>query len=159
MTHAAMNPITEDDIANFLVNTPDFFERHAELLSTVKLTSPHSHRAISLQERQAETRAYIVQLKHDAQGVATVKLAALPPGPYRLRYETTDDFGSKAEAWRDFIVAGGAGATAGKGSGATSMPSGVSHPAFDGSTPTAASKSVAHSAGSPACGSGASTVV
>ncbi|MGI9149904.1 MAG: DUF484 family protein [Limnohabitans sp.] len=54
MTHAAMNPITEDDIANFLVNTPDFFERHAELLSAVKLTSPHSHRAVSLQERQAE---------------------------------------------------------------------------------------------------------
>ena len=54
MTHAAMNPITEDDIANFLVNTPDFFERHAELLSSVKLTSPHSHRAVSLQERQAE---------------------------------------------------------------------------------------------------------
>jgi len=49
-----MNPITEDDIANFLVNTPDFFERHAELLSAVRLTSPHSHRAVSLQERQAE---------------------------------------------------------------------------------------------------------
>jgi uncharacterized protein len=54
MTNAAMNPITEDDIANFLVHTPDFFERHAELLSTVKLTSPHNHRSISLQERQAE---------------------------------------------------------------------------------------------------------
>ncbi len=54
MNHAAMNPITEDDIANFLVHTPDFFERHAELLSAVKLTSPHSHRAVSLQERQAE---------------------------------------------------------------------------------------------------------
>ena len=49
-----MNPITEDDIANFLYNTPDFFARHAELLSAVQLTSPHSHRAISLQERQAE---------------------------------------------------------------------------------------------------------
>ena len=54
MNNADMNPITEDDIANFLVNTPDFFERHAELLSSVKLTSPHSHRAVSLQERQAE---------------------------------------------------------------------------------------------------------
>jgi uncharacterized protein YigA (DUF484 family) len=54
MNNAAMNPITEDDIANFLVNTPDFFERHAELLAAVKLTSPHSHRAVSLQERQAE---------------------------------------------------------------------------------------------------------
>ena len=27
-----MAPITEDDIANYLANTPDFFERHAELL-------------------------------------------------------------------------------------------------------------------------------
>ena len=24
------HPITENDIANFLANTPDFFERHAE---------------------------------------------------------------------------------------------------------------------------------
>lgn len=50
---AIANPITEDDIANYLVNTPDFFERHAELLATVQLSSPHSQRAVSLQERQA----------------------------------------------------------------------------------------------------------
>ncbi len=47
------HPITEDDIANFLANTPDFFERHAELLATVQLSSGHGSRAISLQERQA----------------------------------------------------------------------------------------------------------
>jgi uncharacterized protein len=47
-------PITEADIAQFLVNTPDFFERHAELLSTVQLSSGHGSRAVSLQERQAE---------------------------------------------------------------------------------------------------------
>ncbi len=47
------NPITEDDIADYLVNTPDFFERHAQLLSSVQLGSPHSQRAVSLQERQA----------------------------------------------------------------------------------------------------------
>ena len=47
------NPITEDDIANFLANTPDFFERHAELLATVQLSSGHGGRAVSLQERQA----------------------------------------------------------------------------------------------------------
>ena len=46
--------ITEDDIANYLVNTPAFFLRHAGLLATVQLSSPHSHRAVSLQERQAE---------------------------------------------------------------------------------------------------------
>jgi len=50
----AMNPITEEDIANFLVNTPDFFERNAELLAAVRLNSPHGSRAVSLQERQAD---------------------------------------------------------------------------------------------------------
>jgi uncharacterized protein len=51
---SAMNPITEDDIANYLLNTPDFFERHAQLLATVQLSSPHSGRAVGLQERQAQ---------------------------------------------------------------------------------------------------------
>jgi len=50
----AIPPITEDDIANYLANTPDFFERHAQLLAAVQLTSPHGNRAVSLQERQAE---------------------------------------------------------------------------------------------------------
>jgi uncharacterized protein len=49
-----MHPLTEDDIANYLANTPDFFMRHAELLGAVQLTSPHGNRAVSLQERQAE---------------------------------------------------------------------------------------------------------
>jgi uncharacterized protein YigA (DUF484 family) len=53
MTTPLTNPITEDDIANYLANTPDFFERHAELLAAVELSSPHSNRAVSLQERQA----------------------------------------------------------------------------------------------------------
>ncbi len=46
--------ITESDIADYLVNSPGFFERHAELLGTVQLTSPHGQRAVSLQERQME---------------------------------------------------------------------------------------------------------
>jgi uncharacterized protein len=55
LDHQALaHPITEDDIANYLANTPDFFQRHADLLATVQFTSPHSHRAVSLQERQAE---------------------------------------------------------------------------------------------------------
>ena len=51
--HPTQHPITEDDIANFLANTPDFFERHAELLATVQLSSGHGGRAVSLAERQA----------------------------------------------------------------------------------------------------------
>jgi hypothetical protein len=54
MTDPTIPPITEDDIANYLANTPDFFERHAGVLAAVQLSSPHSQRAVSLQERQAE---------------------------------------------------------------------------------------------------------
>jgi uncharacterized protein YigA (DUF484 family) len=60
-----MNPITEEDIANYLANSPAFFERNAELLATVQLTSPHGNRAVSLQERQAEMlREKIKVLEH-----------------------------------------------------------------------------------------------
>jgi uncharacterized protein len=60
-----MNPITEDDIANWLANNPEFFDRHAELLAAVQLTSPHGNRAVSLQERQAEMlRDKIKSLEH-----------------------------------------------------------------------------------------------
>lgn len=53
-TTSGVQGITEADIANYLANTPGFFERHAELLSSVHLTSPHGQRAVSLQERQME---------------------------------------------------------------------------------------------------------
>jgi uncharacterized protein len=53
-TNLGTQGITETDIANFLANTPGFFERHAELLGAVQLTSPHGQRAVSLQERQME---------------------------------------------------------------------------------------------------------
>jgi len=57
--------ITEADIANYLANTPGFFERHAELLSAVQLSSPHGQRAVSLQERQMEMlRDRIKGLEH-----------------------------------------------------------------------------------------------
>ena len=55
MTKASgVQGITEADIANYLANTPGLFERHAELLSSIQLTSPHGQRAVSLQERQME---------------------------------------------------------------------------------------------------------
>jgi uncharacterized protein YigA (DUF484 family) len=57
--------ITEADIANYLAQTPGFFERHAELLASVQLTSPHGQRAVSLQERQMEMlRERIKGLEH-----------------------------------------------------------------------------------------------
>jgi uncharacterized protein YigA (DUF484 family) len=51
---SSIQGITEQDIANYLANTPGFFERHAELLGSIQLTSPHGQRAVSLQERQME---------------------------------------------------------------------------------------------------------
>ena len=71
--------ITEGDIANYLANTPGFFERHAELLSSVQLTSPHGQRAVSLQERQMEMlrerikgleRKIVEMLRHGQENLA-----------------------------------------------------------------------------------------
>jgi uncharacterized protein YigA (DUF484 family) len=46
--------VGEEEIAKYLFETPEFFERHAELLALARLTSPHGQRAVSLQERQME---------------------------------------------------------------------------------------------------------
>ena len=53
-TPSGVQGITESDIAEYLANTPGFFERHAELLASIQLASPHGNRAVSLQERQME---------------------------------------------------------------------------------------------------------
>ncbi|TSE19438.1 hypothetical protein Talka_01527 [Tepidimonas alkaliphilus] len=53
-TAEGLQPLTEDDIAQYLLHRPDFFERHADLLAAVQLTSPLTGRAISLLERQVE---------------------------------------------------------------------------------------------------------
>ncbi len=53
-------------------------------------------------------------LTHDAAGEAVVPLPALPPGAYRVRYETKDDFGAEFTTAKEFVVgdaAVGAGAT------------------------------------------------
>ncbi|HEX2540388.1 MAG TPA: DUF484 family protein [Caldimonas sp.] len=78
-TQLGVQGITEADIANYLVTSPGFFERHAELLSTVQLTSPHGQRAVSLQERQMEMlrdkikgleRQIIEMVRHGQENVA-----------------------------------------------------------------------------------------
>jgi uncharacterized protein YigA (DUF484 family) len=53
-TPTGVQGITEADIANYLAASPGFFERHAELLGSVQLASPHGQRAVSLQERQMQ---------------------------------------------------------------------------------------------------------
>jgi hypothetical protein len=46
--------VSEAEIAEYLARSPGFFERHAELLASVRLTSPHGQRAVTLSERQME---------------------------------------------------------------------------------------------------------
>jgi len=41
-----------EDVAQYLLDNPQFFEEHAELLAQVSLTHPHGGRTISLSERQ-----------------------------------------------------------------------------------------------------------
>jgi uncharacterized protein YigA (DUF484 family) len=65
VTTPGIQGITEGDIADYLANTPGFFERHADLLATITLPSPHGGRAVSLQERQMEMlREKIRALEH-----------------------------------------------------------------------------------------------
>jgi len=46
--------LSEAELARYLLDTPGFFERHAELVASIQLASPHGGRAVSLQERQME---------------------------------------------------------------------------------------------------------
>jgi len=46
--------MNQSDVAQYLTSNPHFFEEHAELLGTIKLSSPLLGRAVSLQERQME---------------------------------------------------------------------------------------------------------
>lgn len=46
--------MNEREVADYLLSHPEFFENQAELLGSVRLTSPHGTRAVSLQERQME---------------------------------------------------------------------------------------------------------
>jgi uncharacterized protein YigA (DUF484 family) len=62
--------LTEQDIADWLLANPGFFERHAELLSNIQLTSPHGNRAVSLQERQ-------IELQRDKQRSLEISVAEM----------------------------------------------------------------------------------
>jgi uncharacterized protein len=46
--------LDSNSVARFLMDNPDFFEEHAELVSKLRLTSPIGGRTISLQERHME---------------------------------------------------------------------------------------------------------
>ncbi|MBI2840187.1 MAG: hypothetical protein HYX75_17870 [Acidobacteria bacterium] len=46
------------------------------------------------------------ELTHKQDGSAAVALPDLHAGPYRLKYETTDDFGASSTAAKEFVIAG-----------------------------------------------------
>jgi len=46
--------MNDSQIAEYLLAHPEFFERQAELLASVRLANPHGGRAVSLQERQMD---------------------------------------------------------------------------------------------------------
>ncbi|MDD2720704.1 MAG: DUF484 family protein [Gallionella sp.] len=43
---------TSEDVAQYLLNNPQFFDEHAEVLTQITLPHPHGGRTISLSERQ-----------------------------------------------------------------------------------------------------------
>ena len=58
----ASSDFSEADLAEYLVETPDFFTRYGEVLAGVVIPNPNEGRAISLQERQLE----VLRDKHRA---------------------------------------------------------------------------------------------
>ncbi|MEJ2769634.1 DUF484 family protein [Mycetohabitans sp. B46] len=46
--------MNDREVADYLLANPQFFDRHAELLASVRLSNPHGKAAVSLQERQME---------------------------------------------------------------------------------------------------------
>ena len=79
--------MNDRDIAEYLIAHPDFFERHAELLAGVRLTSPHGQRAVSLQERQ-------IEMQREKTKQIERRLAEL------MRYgHENDDISAKLHCW------------------------------------------------------------
>ncbi len=60
--------------------------------------------AVLLQWDEASAQASGA-VSHDDKGSGKIAVAKLPPGAYRLVYETIDDFGAKCEMQKNFIVA------------------------------------------------------
>ncbi len=86
-------PIQAEDVARYLAEHPEFFERHGELLASLTLPHPHGARAISLQERQVE----VLRERHR---LLEIRLADL------LRIaEENDAIGDRVQRWtRDLLL-------------------------------------------------------
>lgn len=75
-----MRVLDSNEVALYLADHPHFFEEHAGLMATVKLSSPLTGKTVSLQERQMEVmrdkyktlELHMAQLIHTAEVNATI---------------------------------------------------------------------------------------
>ena len=85
--------IDANTVAQYLIDHPQFFEQHAGLLGEVKLSSPLTGRAVSLQERQME-------VMRDKYRVLELRLAELT-----RRAEENHAIANRFHAWNQALLA------------------------------------------------------
>lgn len=95
MTTDTLDP---NAVAQYLIDHPQFFEEHAGLLGEVRLSSPLTGRAVSLQERQME-------VMRDKYRVLELRLAELT-----RRAEENHAIASRFHAWNQALLASNGGA-------------------------------------------------
>ncbi|MEN8176228.1 MAG: DUF484 family protein [Pseudomonadota bacterium] len=72
-SEATSQPLKETEIADFLLEHPDFFERHLQLLGELHVPHPSGSGTISLLERQVATlRDQLAQYKNQLDGLVQV---------------------------------------------------------------------------------------
>lgn len=107
-----MSALTAEEVANYLRENPIFFEDHAELLSQIRVASPHGGQAIPLADRQVQglrekTRALegklteliqfgeendIISERVHRLGVALLAARTLPAFLHELYFNLREDF-------------------------------------------------------------------
>ena len=100
-------------VASYLANNPNFFEEHAGLLGQVRLSSPLTGKAVSLQERQMEVmrdkykalELRMSELIHLAQDNATIanKFHAWTQGLLKARHDSALP-GAVADGLRQYFA-------------------------------------------------------
>jgi len=84
--------------------SPDGFQTPGDALRPRWDTDYAPERMIRLWKDGAEVAHG--NLRHDAKGEASLEIAGLPAGAYRLHYRTVDDFGAVFEMPKEFLVGG-----------------------------------------------------
>lgn len=101
-------PLDASAVAQYLIDHPQFFQEHAGLLGEVKLSSPLTGRAVSLQERQME-------VMRDKFRALELRLSELS-----RRAEENTGIANRFHAWTQALLASKGGAAM-----ATDLPEGL----------------------------------